>query len=357
MVLATSPDGGLPRPHRVDIGSFAMGEKGLDRVATTPVETAGVRTTLASPLPEADLHLLNDGDLTFAAVRTDEKSLRTMLASAGDLPDPMSRALAVATAWDMLVKGELATDDLLGCVIGVLGSERTPGVVEPFLALAQRAADLWTPTVAVPTQLARLADCAAALAGYAEHRAPALRVLAAAASDEEHFGLLADAAAHDNDLAWRVLARRAALGEHDPAAVEALLQRDADPEAWVRALGVTAARPDAAAKEEVWAEVFEKRSVPASSPLVLLAGLFWRPLQAELLVPFAHRYLDVAVSLSTGGMLARGGLLRAMFPTVGDQAFLDRARAIAGEDGQDPTVRATLLTGSDNLSRMLRARA
>ena len=241
-MLATGPDGGAPREHHLGIGSFRVAGDGLERVGTTYVDTSGPRTPAAG-LPGADLHLVNDEDLTFAAVRTDERSLRTMLERAGALPDPLSRALAVTTAWDMLVKGELATDDVLGCVLGVLGTERSPGVVEPFLSLALRAAELWTRPGAIPDRLERVARRAAELADVPEHRVPALRTLAAAATSAEHRALLEQAAADDTDLAWRVQARRAALGEYDADAVAALLERDPDPDAAVRAVAVRAARP------------------------------------------------------------------------------------------------------------------
>jgi aminopeptidase N len=355
-LLATSAtEGEEPRPHRLDIGSYVFGDARLERVGVTAVQVEGVRTPVPD-LPQADLHLPNDGDLTFAAVRTDERSLRTLLASAGALPDPLGRALAVSTAWDMLAKGELCSDEFLTCVLDVLGTERTPGVVEPFLALALRAADLWTPTVSVPSQLTRLAGRSAALADHPDLSSPALRTLAACAREEEHFGLLDEAAAGDIDVAWRVLVRRAALGDRDAAAVERLLDRDPDPEAWVRALGVTAARDDEDAKAEVWAHVFHKKSVPAGTPLVGLAQAFWRPTQHEVLLPWAHRYLDELDEMPPGGLLAAGGLMRAMFPSVGDQDFLDRARAMAADPGQDPTIRTTLLNGTDTLARMLRAR-
>jgi aminopeptidase N len=354
-VMASGPAGEEPRRHRIDIGSFTASDEGLVRVATTAVETTGVRTPVPG-LPGADLHLVNDGDLTFAAVRTDEASLQTLLERAGDLPDPLSRALGVSTAWDMLVKGELAADDLLTCVLDVLESERSPAVVEPFLGLAKRAADQWTPISHTPRQLSRLVETAAALAEHPDHRAAALRTLAAAASEPEDFDLLEDAAAGDTDLAWRVLVRRAALGSYDAAAVEALEARDPDPDAWVRALGVTAARPDRDAKDEVWAQVFDKRSVPAGAPLRELARCFWRPVQHDLLLPYAESYLDEVVRLAGGGMLAVMSLARMMFPTVGDGAFLERARQVAAEPDQDPTIRTTVLSGADTLERMLRAR-
>ena len=354
-IQAAGPDGEAPRPHRLQIGSYRRSDTGLESVGTSYVETTGPRTPVGD-LPEADLHLVNDSDLTFAAVRTNERSLRTMLEAAGGLPEPVSRALAVSTAWDMLVKGELATDDFLTCVLGVLSTERSAGVVEPFLALALRAAEQWTRPAAVPAQLARLAERAATLAEDPEHRPPALRTLAAAATSEEHFTLLEAAAANDLDLAWRVLSRRAALGDHDAAAVESLLERDPDPDATVRALGVLAARPDDEAKTQVWTELFDKKTVPAGQPTYQLAMSFWRPIQHDLLVPWAHRYLDEVVELSDGGMLAVGSLMRAAMPTTGDEAWVERALEIARQDGQNPTVRSNLLIGADTMSRVLRAR-
>jgi aminopeptidase N len=354
-VLATGPRGEEPREHHVGIGAYRVAGDGLERVGAAYVDTAGARTPVAD-LPAADLYLVNDEDLTFAAVRTDERSLRTMLERAGSLPDPLSRAMAVSTAWDMLVKGELSTDEVLGCVLGVLGTERSPGVVEPFLALSLRAAELWTRPAAVPAQLERLADVAAQLAGEPEHRVPALRTLAASASSEEHLALLDEAAADDVDLTWRVLVRRAALGSYDADAAAALQERDPDPDAWVRALGVRTARPEEESKAEAWAELFERRSVPSGSSTVSVANAFWRPEQHELLVPWAHRYLDEVDRVSGGGMLAVGSLLRSMMPVVGDEAFLERARELAARPDQNPTVRATLLTGVDTLDRMLRAR-
>ena len=356
-LLATGPNGEEPRPHRLEIGVYNRAGDALELVGTAYAETTGVRTAVEG-LPEtADLFLVNDSDLTFAAVRTDERSLRTMLASAGGLPEPVSRALAVTTAWDMLLKGELTTDELLNCVLGVLETERSAGVVEPFLAMALRAAEQWTRPAAAPAQLARLAQRAAELAADPEHRSAALRTLAASASSAEHLDLLASAAADDVDLAWRVLVRRSALGEYDAPAVAALLERDPDPDSSIRALGVLAARPDDAAKAEVWTELFEKRSIPAGMPTQQLSGCFWRPIQHDLMLPWAHRYLDAVVEVSGGGMLAVGSLLRSAMPTTADEAWVERALAIAHEPGQNPTVRGTLLTGADTMSRVLRARS
>lgn len=355
-LLTSSPDGGEPRRHALRIGSYARSSGGLERVGQQRVETTGTTTYLVD-LPNADLHLLNEGDLTFASVRTDERSLEVLLNDAARLAEPVDRAVAVGTAWDMLAKGELSTGDFLDCVLLVLATEQSPGVVEPFFDLALRAAEQWSPGVLVPRRLARLAEVAAARADEPEHRTAALQTLAWAASTPEHFALLDAAAADDVDLAWRVLVRQAALGRYDEDAVAELLARDPDPDARVRAWGVSAARPVEEAKAEAWERVWRERSVPAGLPLIDFAQCFWRPVQHELMVPWAHRYLEEAATVSGGGLLQLGGMLRAMKPTTCDPAWLDAAQDLSERKDLGPTARTELRIAVDLLTRVLEARA
>ncbi|GAA2120419.1 aminopeptidase N [Nocardioides bigeumensis] len=351
-----APDGGVPRPHRFDIVSYVVRDDVLHAVATTPVEST--EASVEVDLPEADLHLLNANDLTFAAVRPDATSLATLLSRAGDLPDPLSRALAGGTAWDMMVKGELGAGDVVGVLTAALVTERSPIVVESFLGMALKAAEQWAPADQVAPLLLEVASTASGLTVEPDFRMPALRALAASASTADHFEILREPADHERDLAWRVLARRAELGDYDEDAVTALEKADLDPEAWVRALAVRGAQPDAAAKDEAWSALMVDRTVPMGSSLVQVGNLFWRPTQAELLKPWTDRYLDVLPSLASGGLLAVGGLIRVLFPfAVADQEFHDRALSLAEAPGTHPAIRQNLLTGADTLRRMLAARA
>ena len=143
----------------------------------------------------------------------------------------------------MVCDGELAADDLFACVLEVLRREHSHAVVEPFLNVALELAQRWTPDDRIAERLGQLADVAATLADDPDLTTPALRTLAAAASSEEHLARLDEAADADIDLAWRVATRRAALGRYDEAPVEALLERDPDPDAAIRALAVRTARP------------------------------------------------------------------------------------------------------------------
>ena len=111
------------------------------------------------------------------------------------------------------------------------------------------------------------------------------------------------------------------IGQYDEATVEALLERDPDPDAAIRALAVRTARPHAEAKDEAWSELFEKKNVPGGPMLGALIRAFWQPEQDDLLLPYADRFLDEVPALAGGGMLMVFGLMFGMFPQVADEAF------------------------------------
>jgi len=354
-INATSPDDLEPRPHRLDIGSYAVSGDRLALVATAAVETSGAVTPVT--LPAADLHLLNASDHTFAAVRPDADSVRVLLHHAADLPEAVDRAQAVVTGFQMLSDGELGGDVLFDCVLDVLLREKSPAVIEPFLNVALEIAQRWLPSDHIAAALERLAEVAARIADDPDHTVPALRTLAAAATTDAEFARLDRAAEHDVDLAWRVAIRRAALGTYDEKHVEALLARDPDPDAGVRALAVRTARPSTEAKDEAWSELFEKKNIPGGAMLGAMIRAFWQPQQEEVLLPYADRFLDEIPDLAGGGMLTVFGLMFGMFPQVADEEFVARAQDMASGPECDPTVRAALLIGTDTLSRMERARA
>jgi aminopeptidase N len=353
-LTVTGPDGLPPRSHRLDIGCYAETGDELRHVANVAVHTTAAATRVE--LPDCDLRLVNDHDLTFAAVRSDRQSLELMLHRAGQLPEALSRALAVGTAYDMLVKGELGAEETLTCVLGVLETERLAGVVEPFLRLAGKVARSFTPVDRMDSARSRIADVAAVLAQEPELAKGALLELAGNAVTAEHFAQVDQAAADDLGVAWRVATRRAARGEYDEAAVEALVERDPDPEAAFSALAVRTARPLAEAKEEAWHALYVERSVPADQCMSAVVRAFWWPEQRDLLLPYAWRYLEDMPKLARTSLLNLWGQIRGMYPDVGDQAYLDAAMAVARADDTDPTARSALLNGTDTLTRRLRAR-
>jgi len=339
------------RPHRLAVASYDESGRLVDSTLVT-LETTRVPVDLAA----AAVHMVNAGDLTFASVRSDDASQAWLLRHAGDLPDVMARTLAVSSAYGMLFRGEATGSELIDCVVAVLARESSPALVGPAMAMADTAAELWTPPSEIVAQQDRLAALAAGLVTDHEHRLTALRALASWARTSEHLELLQSAAADDVDLAWRLLARRAELGDYDEVAVRALEQRDPDPDAWVNALTVRAARPDADAKEEAWRALLVDRSVPLVENFGNLTRAFWRPGQAALLADYPERYLDVVASLD-GGMLAMMPIVSRMYPSaVATIQFLDRARGVAEDDTLPPVVAKQIQAANDVLARQLVAR-
>jgi aminopeptidase N len=351
-VLAARGPGGRPRPQVLAVGAYARRD-GLERIALVAVEVASAATPVDLP-PGADLYLINDDDLTFATTRPADGTRDTLLAAAAELPTAVSRGVAVATVWDMLVTGEATAAEAVRCLTAVLAVETSDSVIEPYLDRATAAAEKWAPDTERPALTAEVAAACRELARDPGRRQVALRAFAPTAGDHDQIAWLQAQAGDDLYLQWRVLARKAELGGDTAAEVEALLARDPDPEAWVQALTVRAAAPDAAGKRAAWQTLALDRNVPLG--LVQdVATAFWRPGQDDLLAPYAERYLDLVPDLDRGGMIPAMVFTHMLFPLFGiDHAFLPRALASVRQ--ASPVVRKTLTERADLAQRMLRSR-
>jgi aminopeptidase N len=357
VLRSTGPAGQEPRPHRLHIGAYERRDGALVLRESISLEAAGAVTEVPSVAGSPYLLLVNDEDLTFANVRPDADSLARLLESAGELPTSTGRAVAVVTTWNLLATGDVSAADVVRCVTGVLATESADTVVEPFLGLAVRAAERWSPDSTRDQLLTTIAETCLRLAEQpGPRRQVALRSLARAATTDAQLAALREQAGDDVDLGWRALVRLASLGQYDRAAVDALDARDPDPDSWVRALAVESARPSTEAKEVAWRAVVDDQRVPMGSVHVV-SGAFWQASQADVLAPFAERFLEILPEVSRAGMIQAMSVAQAMFPWYGvDSTFVDRAVAAAADDAVSPIVSARVLEGADQLRRILAAR-
>jgi aminopeptidase N len=241
-------------------------------------------------------------------------------------------------------------------VTGVLPRETTDSVIEPFLRLAVVAAERWAPAGSRSDLMSSVADMCVALADNPAHRHAAIRALARTATSPPQLETLRAAAGEDVDLVWRTLVRAAEFGQYDQAEVDALTRRDPNPESWVRALTVQAARPDDAAKQRVWEAIVERHEVPIGS-MGDLATAFWRPGQDDFLTAYAERFRVAMPSMHVAGMVPAIVLSFAMFPFFGvGAAFADAVEASAQASEVSPVVRKNVLEQTDQLRRILVAR-
>ncbi|WP_128376033.1 aminopeptidase N [Streptomyces cavernae] len=346
---------GRPRPQVLAVGAYTRSGDALTRTAQVKIEATDIRTPIEGLPEDADVLLINDDDLTFATTRPDPAARATLLRSAADLPTAISRGVATATVWDMLTTGEATAAEASRCITAVLGTETSDAVIEPYLTLAIDIAELWAPDSERAALTAAVASVCRHLAGNPARRRVALRALARTATTEDDLTWLRDQAHDDVDLLWHTLTREAELGADVSAESARLLDRDPDPDAWVRALTVRAAAPDPAAKAETWQKLAVDRTVPLSGVRPVTRA-FWRPAQDTLLAPYPQRYLELIPHLDRGGMIPSMFFTTQLFPLYAiDTEYVERSRTTSTEAA--PVVHKFLLERSDVVLRMLRSRA
>ncbi len=353
---AAGPNGEAPRPHRLRIGVYTQSDGALVRNDVLDLDVESATTELPDLDDSAQLLLVNDDDLTFASVHLDEHNTARLLQSAAQLPEATSRAVAVVTMWDMVVSGKLTAREFVRSTSAVLAKETADALVEPFLGLVLAGAERWTPDRDRDEVLSSIADLCLKMAQDDSRKVVALRGLARAAVTEDQLQALRDLTGYDVDLSWRALIRFAALGHFDKGEVDALRERDPNPDSWLRALAVDAAQPSAEAKAAAWQVVVDERKVPPGN-LGEVAAAFWQPAQGELLAPYAQRYLAALPALGAAGMIVAMVTASAMFPMSGaGTEFLDHVHRTVTSPDVSPVVRQRVLERADQLSRMLRAR-
>ncbi|GAB2608426.1 aminopeptidase N [Streptomyces capparidis] len=374
--LRPEPDGGpVLRPHRVAVGLYERADSGglhLRERLSLDIEP-GPPAAVALPAGRTpDLALLNDGDLTYAKVRLDARSWRTVVTSLGDVPDPLSRSVLWNAARDMVRDGELPAVAFLELVARHLPGERSVAVVEGVLDFArEQIADRHLPPE-------RRADALTALGGVCRQilrrtedgsdpglRLTAVRGTIACAQGPRAAAELADwldadevpgGPVLDPALRWKALLRLCVLGEADDKRVTAELDRDPSATGHEGAARCRAALPDPKAKHDAWQALFHSDDLSNYLMAAVGAG-FWQPEQAELLAPWVPRFFaDAPAAARRRGAAAARVLGQHAFPlhAVTPEVLRAGEECLAGD--VPPALRRRLADQLDDLRRVLHAR-
>ncbi len=335
------------RPHRVLVGRYDG--LPLRRVEQVPVELPGP----VEPIPPADLVLPNDGDLTFAKVRLDERSLATVRTSLHTLDDPLARALVWGSLWDSARDAELPPGDLVAAVLANVEGETDSDLVSGLLTQARTAAVGW----------AGSADLEAALhAHHVDVRVEPgsdlqLVYFRAALTTARGRVPVPDGLTEDEDLRWRQLRRLAELGQVSAAELEAAHADEPSSASQNHLAYALAALPDADRKRAVWDELSGTGELPNSRGRSLAEG-FWQHGQDALLRSYVDRFVTDLPGLWSRRPPEQAAILtRLLFPaTLVEPWVLDRTAALVTEEAV-PGQRRMVLESRDDLDRALRSRA
>ncbi len=385
------------RAHRAGVGLYDYDAKGILRLRRR-VETdlTGALTPINELVGErvCDLVLLNDGDLTFAKLRFDPRSLETLKADLSKLADPLARALCWAAMWDLTRDGEMPAREFVELVARHAPAEKDSLLVERVTSQARSAIDLYGDPGNRTTARERLHQVAVAQANNPalgpEMRLIWARILVATAASEESLAKVAamlDGSESipgidiDTDLRWLILGQLSEEGHADVDLIQATMASDPSDIGRRRGTACLAARPTAAAKEEAWERVADasapmpaawkgatdgELSVASMSAIlrgfyigsVGVGGLMAHGPDPELLRPYVQRYLDALPAMWAERTIDEAeAFTECLYPShlVDDRVVAAIDFALEAGELPGPAVRI-LREGRDSTLRAQRAR-
>jgi aminopeptidase N len=294
------------RSHRIAIGLYDRTKAGIVRRLRIETDVAGPRAVvpeLAGQL-RPDLVLVNDDDLTYAKIRLDDHSLRTLVGSIGEFTDSLSAALCWSAAWDMCRDGEMAARDYVKLVMSGIASVADISVVQTLLRQAGQAVRRFADPGWRPAGLALMASALRALLHEASPGSDAqlacVRAFAGVATNADDLALLAglrdgsvtlDGLTVDTDLRWSLLSRLVSRGTAGKDEIDAELARDATDAGERHAAACRAAIPTAEAKQEAW-DTLTGGALTIAMFRAMLSG-FVDPDQPALAEPYREKYFQV----------------------------------------------------------------
>jgi aminopeptidase N len=361
------------RSHRVAVGLYDLVDGRLVRTSREELDVVGAKTEVPALVGrrQPDLVLVNDDDLTYAKIRLDEQSLRSVTEHIGMVDESLPRAIVWAAAWDMTRDAELPARELVRLVLAGIDAETDIGLVQSLIRQAISAVDLFADPAWAATGRAQLA---AAARERAQRSAPGsdvqlawTRALGTLASSDEDAALLAgllDGSVEvpglkvDHELRWHLLRRLAVLGRADDAEIDAELARDRTAAGERHAAAARASRPTAQAKAEAWRLAVEDDDLP-NAVQAAIVGAFWQVEQRELLAPYVERYFAVVDDVwATRTTEMAQHVVIGLYPSlVVERDVVARTDAhLAGRTDVPAALARLLQEGRDSVVRALRAR-
>jgi aminopeptidase N len=358
------------RPHRIGIGLYRLTPDGLERSGRVEVDIAGTVTPIPqlAGTPRPDLVLVNDDDLSYAKVRLDEHSLRSLIRAGGRFTESLPAALCWTSSWDMTRDAEVAARDFL--TLALTGARFITDI--NLLQSVLRAA---------VTSVRRFSDAAWRQAGT-EQLTGGLRELmhnavpgsdrqfcfaitffdvATAPADLDLLAGLLDGSASidglviDTDQRWRLLHRLVSRGRAGEREIEAELARDDTDAGQRHAASARAAVPTAEAKEEAWNMIIDG-GLPSAVVREAIMG-FQDLDQAELLAPYREKFFEViGPRWEQWGDMGRFFAQAAYPMTDISQEAVDFANAYLATPELPAALRRLLAEGRDDVLRALRCR-
>ncbi|MFC8038193.1 aminopeptidase N [Paenarthrobacter sp. NPDC057355] len=329
------------RPHRLRLGLYDADQTGaLVRTESVDVDIAGPSTVVAelAGKKRPALLLVNDDDLSYAKVRLDPVSERTVRTSLDKIQDPMARALCWTALWDSArdavtpasryisaVEQFAQAESGIGVLLNVLGNASSAierfvppaareGVRKDFLTVTARQLQVSPPGSDYQLAWARtLAD----VSRHGDTKLPLLRSILDGTTIVE--GLVVDA-----ELRWSLWQALAAQGQASQEELDRELEADRTASGQEGHALASAARPDPSVKAAAWDAVVNGNGLSNEILSATIAGFSIAP--AFMTAPYVEPYFECLERVWAGRSIEIAGrIVRGLFPAAQDL-----------EEGMDP---------------------
>jgi aminopeptidase N len=360
------------RPHHLAVGLYARRGGELVLVRREKIDIAGPRTEVPqlAGVTQPDLIVLNDGDLDYAIIRFDQRSIKSLTEAIGTVTDPLARAVCWNAAIDMVRQAELPWPTFVRMVAGGIGQEPVP-VLQALSSVTEQMMTLTGDPQWVAQGKQELAAAATRLLLAAEpgsdHQLAWAQLLSWTATAPDQLDLLAallDGGADvpgltvDAELRWAVLRRLATTGRAGDGQIDAELQRDPTDAGRRHCAACRAAIGDAEHKAAAW-QLLTETSDLGTQGLAEVARGFMQPEHAGLLGPYVPRYFDVLPGIwASRGEHARARLSEQLFPyPASSPELVAQIDAFLAAADRDPGLVRLLTERRDIVTAALRSRA
>jgi aminopeptidase N len=362
------------RPHHIAVGLYQRTGGKLARTHRVEVSVRGARTQVPELVGTAqpDLILLNDGDLDYAILRFDPRSMRTLSEEIGTIDDSLARAVCWTAAIDMTRQAELPLPAFVRMLATGMATETSISVLQILLAATEQMMTLTGDPGWVPEGKSELAAAGMRLLRTAgpgsDHQLAWAQLLSWTATAPEQLDLLAglrDGSVQlpglpvDTELRWAALRRLATMGRAGDADIDAELATDATDAGRRHATACRAAIGDAEHKAAAWRLLAETEELGAPG-VAEVARAFNQPEHARLLQPYTERYFGALPAIWAGrGEHLRVMLGQVLFPhPAASPELLARIDAfLAASQDYDPGLLRVLTEQRAIVARALQSRA
>ncbi|NNG34297.1 aminopeptidase N [Nakamurella sp. DB0629] len=259
-------------PHRLAVGLYRRDASGrLSRAERFELDLTGERTEVpaAAGLPAPELIVVNDDDLSYAKVRLDPESLRTVADSLTAIDSSLTRAGLWASLWNACRDGILPATDYLAIVARQAPTETDSALQSTALGNAWIALNRYLPAAQRPAAAAGLAAASSeqmlAAAPGSDAQLTWARTLGRVTAlhpdgAEQLRGWLAGAEPPaglplDSRLRWQWWTALAAAGHASVAELDAERDSDRSPAAALRHLEAVSSLPDPQLKHQLWQQL------------------------------------------------------------------------------------------------------